>query len=363
MKPIRILHMIGSMDIGGSQTMILNLYRAIDRNVIQMDFVLDHPEEHALAEQFEKMGARVHVVPSFRGSNILQVQKAWHTLFRNHPEYKTLHAHVRSYASIYLPIAKKYGVKTIIHSHSTSNGHGIKAMVKAMLQYPLRYQADYFFSCSKAAGKWLFGKRVASSQKHMVLKNAIDAERYAFCGKVREDFREKLDLNGKRVYIHVGRFHPAKNHSFLISVFRRIHDTQKNAVLLLVGDGELRADIVCQIRDLGLDKAVMLLGNRNDVPELLQAADVFLLPSAWEGLGIVAVEAQAADLPCLCSDAVPREVSITPKCRFLPLEEDAWIKAALHTNDARKDTMDSIVAAGYDVQSTARWLQDFYLKI
>ena len=360
MAPIRILHMIGSFNIGGSQTMVLNLYREMDREKIQFDFILDHPAERELAHQAESLGAKIYTVPAFTGTNIGQVRKAWDKLFTEHPEYRILHSHVRSYASVYLPVARKHGVKTIIHSHSTSNGKGIKAFAKAVMQYPLRFLADYYFSCSEEAGRWLFGKQIATGDRHYIIKNAINAAAYRMNDTVRAAYIQELGLSGKRVYAHVGRFHPAKNHEFLLRTFQKIHHVQPDAVLMLIGDGELRESIVQQIEKLGIRDAVLLLGSRHDIPKLLQAADVFLVPSVWEGLGIVAVEAQAAGLPCICSDRVPTLVKITDYCRFLPLEEDTWVEAATRSEFRREDFYDRIVAAGYDVRTTVQWLRDFY---
>lgn len=361
--PIRILHMIGSLEVGGSQAMVINLYRAIDQNKIQFDFVVDHPDRMDLARTVQEMGARIFVMPTFVGSNIMQVCQAWDSFFQKHPEYKVLHSHVRSYASVYLPIAKKHGLKTIIHSHSTSNGKGIKVFVKAAMQYPLRYQADYFFSCSQEAGQWLFGKKIVEGDRHHVLKNAIDAGMYRFNPAVRDAYVQKLGVKDRKVYAHVGRFHPAKNHSFLLRVFKQIRTIQPDAILMLVGDGDLRAEIEEQIHQLEIQESVILLGNRSDVSKVLQAADFFLFPSLWEGLGIVAVEAQAAGLGCICSDRVPQSVKVTENCQFLPLEEELWVSAALNASKERKDTYGQIVASGYDVYATAQWLQEFYLRL
>ena len=362
MEPIRVLHMIGSLNIGGSQTMVLNLYRSIDRRQIQFDFVIDHPEEVYLKPEVENLGAKVYVMPAYNGANLVQIKKSWKKFFLEHPEYKILHSHVRSYASLYIPIVKKMGIKTIIHSHSTSNGKGIKSFVKKVLQLPLRNQADCFMGCSKEAGEWLFGKKVVKSNKYFVLKNAIDTNLYRFNPVIRENYRKDLNLNGKIVYIHVGRFHPAKNHVFLLNLFAELQKQQNNAVLLLVGDGGLRSEIEAQIQALHIWDSVYLLGNRSDVANLLQAADRFLFPSLWEGLGIVAIEAQAAGLPTFCSDVVPNEIAVSNLCSFLPLNDpQIWADKILASDLSRQDCLQQVVDAGYDIQSTARWLQDFYL--
>lgn len=366
MEPVRILHMIGSLEMGGSQTMVLNLYRAMDRSKIQFDFIVDHPDRMDLEKNMKDLGARIYTMPTFVGKNLLQVRQAWDQFFREHPEYRVLHSHVRSYASVYLPIARKHGLKTIIHSHSTSNGKGVKGLIKAALQYPLRYQADYFFSCSEEAGRWLFSNKIVEGDRHYILKNAIDAVAYRYDEAVRRDYRQQLGLDGKYVFVHVGRFHPAKNHAFLLRVFQKIQKAEPDTALLLLGDGDLRSEIEKQIEELDIHDAVMLLGNRNDVSKILQATDCMLFPSLWEGLGIVAVEAQATGMGCICSDQVPGLVKVTDDCWFLPLEEEIWAENALEQfrqrQKRRQDTYDSIVASGYDIHSTAKWLGEFYLS-
>ena len=219
-KTMRVLHMIGSLNMGGSQMMVKSLYSNMDKNKIQFDFIIDRPTELELASELREMGAEIFVMPMLNGRNIFAVRKAWKTFFEEHPEYKILHSHVRSYASVYFPVAKRYGVKTIIHSHSTSNGSGLKSVVKKILQYPLRNQADCFFACSRSAGEWLYGKKLAKRKKIHIIPNAIDVEKYKVCHETRKTYREQLEINETtQVYIHVGRMHQAKNHGFLLKMF------------------------------------------------------------------------------------------------------------------------------------------------
>ena len=363
-EPIRVLHMIGSLNIGGSQTMIINLHKAIDKSKVQFDYVIDHPDHLYFASVVKSLGGKIFTLPAFKGYNFLDVRKAWKKFFQEHPEYKILHSHVRSYASIYLPIAKKAGLKTIIHSHSTSNGKGIGAVVKRIMQYPLRWQADYFFGCSKEAGMWLFGDKVVSSPMYRILQNAIDTEQYKFNPEIRKEYRENLGLGDKKTFIHVGRFHPAKNHQFLLNLFSKIHKFDLNTVLLLAGDGELRSAIEKQIADLCIRDSVILLGNRNDVPKLLQAADCFLFPSVWEGLGMAAVEAQAASIPCICSTGIPKSVSIvTSLCHFVSTENvQKWIELANKTKPLLADSSVYVKNAGFDIKDVSKKMSIFYLN-
>lgn len=360
---IRILHMIGSLNIGGSQAMIMNLYRNIYREKIQFDFILDHPEQLYFAEEVKKLGGKIYFMPTFNGKNASQVKRAWNSFFEKHPEYKVLHSHVRSYASIYLPIAKKHGLKIIIHSHSTSNGSGIKSYIKWLMQLPLRFQADYFFGCSREAGEWLFGKKVVNSDKYNMLQNAIDTKKYAINDTLRKQYRDELSIGEHTlVFMHVGRLHEAKNHHFLLEVFSKYHSRHADSILVLVGDGELRKEIENKVNDLGINDTVKMLGARNDVPNLLQAADCFLFPSKWEGLPVTVVEAQAAGLPCLVSDTVTRDVNVSDLVENLPIDHgiDSWVNAIENMNFSKKDVTEDIVKSGFDIQDSAEWMEKFY---
>lgn len=364
---IRILHVLGGLDRGGAETMVMNLYRAIDRSQIQFDFITHTNRQQAYTEEIKSLGGRIYYFPKFRGFNVFKLKKLWTAFFKTHPEYKILHSHVRSYASLYLPIAKKAGLKTIIHSHSTSNGKGLSSLVKRLMQYPLRFQADYFFGCSKEAGEWLFGKKVVNSSKYHILKNAIDVQKYAFRAESREHYRKELDLEEKLTFVHVGRFHPSKNHVFLLNLFAEIRKRNSNTVLLLVGDGELRPNIEAQIQKLHLQENVLLLGSRDDIPGILHAADCFLFPSLWEGFGMVAVEAQAAGLPCICSDAVPTSVKVTECCWFLSINDmDAWVNVALQNTNSvgsliGEKKLNNVET--FDINKSVAELQNFYLSV
>lgn len=364
--PVRILHVFGSLNRGGAETMIMNIFRNLDRDKVQFDFVMHCTDACDYNEEIEKLGGRIFSIPHFCGGNCFQYVKTWNRFFKSHPEYKIIHGHVRSTASIYLSIAKKYGLVTIAHSHNTSSGKGIKALVKNILQYPIRFRADYLFACSKEAGCWLYGRRALSKPNFRIVNNAIDAKKYTYNPDVRCRIRKALGLEGKFVVGNVGRFHPQKNHQFLLEIFKEVQGENQNAVLLLIGDGALRPQIEKKIAELGLRDHVILLGVRSDIPELLQAMDVFVFPSLYEGLGIVAIEAQAAGLPCIVSDVVPREAFLTDLVKALPLSasRQRWAAEILRfqENDERKNTLELIQNAHYDIHETAWKMQQFYLE-
>ena len=365
-EPIRILHMIGSLNIGGSQAMVVNLYKNIDREKIQFDFILDHPSEVFFKETVESLGAKVYEMPTFNGLNFRQIKKEWNKFFEEHPEYKVLHSHVRSYASLYIPIAKKHGLKTIIHSHSTSNGSGISAIIKRLMQSSLKRRADYLFACSEESGKWLFGEKAIRKSNYYMIPNAVDTKKFAFKNDVRCKTRESLGISNDSIaYGHVGRLHPSKNHAFLLDVFAELLKKQPNAKLLLVGDGELRGEIEAKISELKINDSVFMLGARNDVDEVLQAIDVFLFPSNWEGLPVTVVEAQASGLPCFISDTITKDVNTSSLVKYLPIDKGTtvWVDELTSANLSRKNVIEDIKKAGFDIEESAYNISDFYINL
>lgn len=359
---MRVLHMIGALEMGGSQALVMNLYRHMDRQRIQFDFVLDHPDRDDYAGEVKALGGRIYTMPGFHG-NVGEVRRAWDTFFTEHPEYRVLHSHVRSYASLYLPAAKKHGVKTIIHSHSTSNGSGFSALVKMGLQYPLRRQADVLMSCTREAGVWLFGEKACQSERFFLLPNAVDVEKFRYHEATRREYRQMLGIEDKLVVGHVGRFHEAKNHGFLLESFARLHEQKPDSVLLLVGDGELRGEIEKKIAELGIQASAILTGNRSDAAELMQAMDLLAFPSLWEGLPVTVVEAQAAGLPCLISDRITHDVDLSSLVRRLPIDNaDIWARAMAEPA-ARQDVSEAIAAAGFDIGESVQRLSGLYNKL
>ncbi len=360
---IRVLHMIASLDVGGSQTMMMNIYRSIDREQIQFDFVIDHPDETYFAGEIRALGGRVFVLPAFRGTNAGEIRRDWSNFFYTHPEYRVLHSHTRSYASLYLPVAKRHGLRTIIHSHSTSTGGGVKGTVKAVMQLPLRYQADVLMACSLDAGEWLFGRHACRSERFLLLPNGVDLDRFTAGRAGRGRLRRELGVEGRYVIGHVGRFYDVKNHSFLLDAFEQVHRREPGAVLVLVGVGPLQQDMARKAVELGIADDVIMTGNRTDVPELLAAMDVFAFPSLWEGLPMTVVEAQAAGLPCVLSDTITREVDISPLVRRLPLGDPGLWASALLERRERMDVTDAVVRSGFDIRSSAEKLSGLYLRL
>jgi glycosyltransferase involved in cell wall biosynthesis len=365
-EPLRVLQVFARMDRGGAETMMMNLYRNMNRSEVQFDFVV-HTDDHcSFDDEIKALGGKIFRVPTYQGRNHLRYKKSWEDFFKTHPEYKIIHGHIRSTASIYLKIANNYGLVTIAHSHSTSSGTGLPALIKNTLQYPIRYIGNYLFACSQTAGIWLFGKKACKRDNFYLLNNAIDTSKYIFNETLRRDKREEFQIQDRFVVGHVGSFGYPKNHEFLIDIFKAIHDKEPNSVLMLVGEGELREKMEEKVADLGLTDSVIFTGLRHDIPELLQAMDVILFPSLYEGLPVTIVEAQASGIKCIISDTITKEVVCDDNLvSFMSLKSHVndWADQVLEYSNGytRKNGHDQIIKSGYDIQQTSAVLQKFYL--
>lgn len=368
-KPIRVLHVLGGLDAGGAESFIMNIYRSIDKSQIQFDFIKHLSSEGIFEDEIRSLGGRIYICLPFNGKNYFTYCKWWQEFFSQHPEYHVIHSHVRSTASIYLPIAKKHGLTTIVHSHSTSNGSGITAIVKNLLQLSLRKIADYLFSCSDIAGSWLFGKRALDRPNYRMIPNSIDLERFTFNEQIRRDVRQRLGLQENDLVIgHIGRFSEPKNHPFLIRVFQEIRKKNKRAQLLLIGGGQKQAEIEELVSQQGLSACVHFLGIQKRPELFYQAMDVFLFPSLWEGLPVGVVEAQASGLPCVVSDVITKQVCLTDLVFSVSLRSSAeeWADVVLRCVRPQRCGLNAgqrLALSGFDSRTVAAELTKFYLEI
>lgn len=368
LEPMRVLHVIGVMHRGGAETMIMNFYRNIDRSKVQFDFIENDGMKADFDEEIRLLGGRIYRCPRYNGKNHFAYVAWWKKFLAEHgQEYRVIHGHIGSTASIYLHLAKKAGLYTIAHSHNTTN-MSLKNMVYQCYAYPTRYIADFFFGCSLDAGISRYGKKVCADRaRFTVLNNAIDTDKFVFDPQRRKEMRCKLGVEDKLVIGHVGRFESQKNHEFLIRVFARIHELRSDAVLLLVGDGTLRPRIEEQIKQKNLSDSVILAGVQSDVSPWYQAMDVFVLPSLFEGLGIVAVEAQTSGVPCVVSNTVSGECVVTKdlvSVVSLTEKPNVWADHILsRISESRQGRKDEVVRNGYDIRGNAQWLENFYLSV
>jgi glycosyltransferase involved in cell wall biosynthesis len=360
---IRVLQVLASLDRGGAESMIMNIYRNIDRNKIQFDFVVNEREtEYAYEAEIRELGGRIYHMPSYKIANYFTYKRAWKRLLCEHPEWSIVHGHHTSPAFIYLTVANSLNRVTIAHSHTAGSERSLKSRAKVLTRYPLRYIADYLFACSSSAAKWMFGTHSASAS---IINNAIDVKKFIFNEITRKEKRREFQIGDNFLIGNVGSFSTPKNHEFLIDIFKDIHDINDKTALILIGNGNLCPTIKKKVANLGISNSVIFTGIRSDVPDILQAIDVFLFPSLYEGLPVTLVEAQAAGLKVIASDTITNEVKLTELVEFISLTEPAsyWAEKVLQYVDGyeRKNTWNEICKAGYDVEENAKWLEDYYL--
>lgn len=363
--PIRILQVVTIMNRGGLETMLMNYYRKMDRSIVQFDFMVNRMERGDYDDEIEKLGGKIYRMPAIRPGNYRKYFRLLDEFFEQYPEYKVVHSHINENSSFVLRAAKKAGVPCrIAHSHLAGLPIDYKYPFRVYARLRLNKNANHFFACSKEAGKWLFGNEVVDNNKLIVFKNAIDCNEFRCNKTIREKVRKELKLENKFVIGHVGRFNTQKNHRFLIDIFQEIYKKNNNAVLLLVGEGTLMNEIKNKVKELKLSDAVMFLGLRTDVSDMMQAMDLFLFPSHYEGLGVVLIEAQASGVKCFTSTGTPREADVTNLVEFLSLKMSAktWANEILNSDITRNLEIHSIFDKGYDVQRNLEWLIDFYKK-
>lgn len=375
---IRILHVLGGTGLGGAESRIMDLYRQMDREEIQFDFlvhdsVVKRAGDDASArkqqfydEEIREMGGQIYVLPKFKVYNYFTYRSAVKAFFAKHHEFRVVQGHMTSTASIYLPIAKRAGVQvTVAHSRSAGVGKGCKAIATKILRRHLYRKTDYCFACSYPAGVDVFGEAWVKAGNVKIIPNAIDAEKFVYNSQKRDKIRKDLKIDNKLVIGHVGRFDTPKNHPYLIEIFAALCALREDAVLVLLGDGPDKEKTERKCEELKIKEQVLFMGNQKNPEVFYQAFDVFLLPSFYEGLPGVLVEAQAAGLCCFVSDTVTREAQATDLVTYLSIEQSAevWAEEILsHVNYVRRNTCQEIVKSGFDVKTQALGYRNFYLN-
>lgn len=361
MNPIRILHVVTYMGRGGLETMIMNYYRHIDRSKVQFDFLVHREPRADFDDEIEALGGRIYrfprLVPWSRSYNA-----ALDHFFAAHREYRVVHVHQDCLSAVILKTAQKHGVPVrIAHSHNNNQEKNLKYLIKLYYMRQIPGSATDLFACGREAGDWMF-----RGAPYRILNNAIDAQKYAFSPEVRKQMRGELGIDEDTLLIgNVARFYQQKNHTFLLEIFAQLKRIRPKARLLLVGEGPLHDELRAKVKTLGIVEDVIFAGVRTDVHALLQAMDVFLFPSLFEGLPVTLIEAQAAGLPCLISDTISDECRKTDMITFFPLSRSPaeWAGEALRqAGKARTNTLAQIQQSGFDIRENAAFLQNFYLE-
>lgn len=361
MEQVRVLQVVTYMGRGGLESMLMNYYRHIDREEVQFDFLVHRQERAAFDDEIESLGGRIYRLPRLVpwSKNYLA---ALNRFFDEHSEHKIVHVHQDCLSSVILKIAAQHNVPVrVAHSHSANQDKNLKYPIKLWYKRGIPKYATDLFACGKGAGDWMFG-----GASYQIINNAIDVVACAYNPTKRQEMRRQLGLENEFTIGHVGRFNQPKNHPFLLDIFAALLRKEPNAVLLLVGGGEGMSKMQEKVQELGIAEHVRFLGVRSDVADLMQAMDVFVFPSLYEGLPVTMVEAQAAGLPCIISDKVPPECILTEglvDIMLLSASPEAWAAKILKKkNLPRIDRRSEIAAHGFDITTEAVKLQKFYLE-
>ncbi len=363
---IRVLQVTGGMNRAGLETFIMNVYRKIDRTKIQFDFLI-FKEKADYREEIEGMGGHLYVIPS-RRYKFVAYNKNLEQFFSKHAhEYNAVHLHSPSLSSIEpLIIAKKYNIPIrIIHSHS-SNHYGLfHHILHYCNKFVINKFANVFFACSDSSFHWMYDY---TRVKHLaeVVNNGVDLDLFGYCEKKRIIQRERLGINKETILLgHVGRFTKVKNHNFLIDVFSELVKINDNYKLALIGTGDLKDEIKFKIEKMGLTKYVFLLGVRNDIYDLMQAMDAFIMPSFYEGFPVTLVEAQSSGLTVFCSDTISEMCKMTDNYYMLSLYDSPKMWAEFINENIkltnRSDSRQIIKKLGFDISQVAEKLSKIYL--
>lgn len=367
MEPIRILHVVTSLDRGGLENMIMNFYRKIDRKKVQFDFLVHKRTEIGFEDEVLSLGGKIFDAPERSASKFFGYINGLKAFFFEHGEYRIVHCHINTLSVFPLYAAKKAGEPVrISHSHTAKTESGYKAFFKTFLKFFINKFCNFRFACGEEAGRYLFGNEMFESGKVTVLKNGIDCERFSFDEETRTEMRKKLSVSEEEtVLCHVGRFDKNKNQGFVLEILSELKKNGKRVKALFLGDGEDFEKTKELSKKLGLENDVVFTGVVPNVEDFFQAADVFVFPSLFEGLPLTLVEAQANGLPVFSSDAVSKECDVSKTVRFLPLEKGAsfWTEKIEKARPfERKENIEKIRAAGYDSAQSAKFLQNFYLE-
>lgn len=358
---INILFISQYLNVAGTETFMMNVIRKINRSKFHVDFLIFSNEETRYSEEAESLGARIHRLPCRREG--VKYYKKLNDFFKKQGRnYHAIHfcgGNISSIAPIYM--AYKYHIPIrIIHSHNSSCDGIHNKLLHAINRLFLPILGTHYFACSIKAAHFFFGKR-----KCDVIKNGIDVDKYAYDEQRRMSFRQKNGISEKTAVVgHIGRFEAVKNHDMVLAVFQHYHKLNPDSLLILVGTGSLFEKVKEKVGAMGLLQNVLFLGERSDIPDILCCMDCFLMPSFYEGLPFVLVEAQASGLPCVVSNTVNYDAKIIPNLKFLSLKDDpiVWAEAMIDSikkND-RNNAIEFINKAGYNLASTITFLENVY---
>lgn len=363
----RVLHIVGGLNIGGIENFIMNIYRNIDREKIQFDFLIHQKEKQYFEDEVLKLGGKIFRVSSLKTSGYRLYIKEIKRFFKENKQYKIIHSHYNEVSGIILPFCNKDS-KRIAHSHAAYPKYS-NFLVKLFAEYikrKLKNNCEYRFACSKAAGEWLYGKNT----KFCILNNGIEMKKFLFNNSIREKMRKALELEENEVaLVSVARLSYQKNHIFMLNIMKELNKLDLKYKLFFIGEGELENKLKNIVQEKGI-KNIYFLGAKKNIGDYLNAMDIMLFPSLSEGLGITAIEAQSNGLLTLASQFVPEETNmglgLFKRLDISKLEE--WIEQILKLENLErvqqsKEEIEKILTSDYNIESTVKKLEEFYLKL
>lgn len=369
---VKVLYFVDRMLRGGIQTLVIEWVKRFDSSNVSIDFLLlDDGNVYEMEDDLKKLGCNVFKLKGIwlkEPMDFLKYRKALDQFFKEHHDYKVVHMHSSSKNYCVLKYAKKYNIPVrIAHSHNIDfqTKSKIKKIIGDIFKIKVKQYATHYFACSMGAGKWMFGKRICKSDNFYIVHNAIDYEKFMFNNDIRIKIRNEQNFNKDDIVIgNVGRFVNQKNHAYLIDLFNNVLKINSNYKLLLIGTGELENEIKEKVHSYGIDDKVRFVGFKNNVEDYLNAMDIFVFPSLYEGLGIVLIEAQANGLKCLATNnKIPVEANATGRVNFIDLDNQSeWINQILTENTERVDVKEQLKETKYLVDDVVNFLETFYIR-
>ena len=364
-QPIRILHLFTILNRGGAETNVMNYYRKLDKTKFQFDFVVHREENGAYEEEILELGGRIFRFSPIHPFRLKKYKQQIQTFFQEH-QYSIIHGQCSELGYFFYKEAYKRGVPVIIaHAHNANPKFDLKLIGRLILKKMMLKYVNTYFSCSYEASVWFFGKKNIS--KVFTMTNAIQSDIFRYSKASDNSFRDKMKIKDSKNIVHIGRFCEQKNHNFIIDVFYCLNKKDEHYKLFLIGEGELKELIQKKVCEMGMSEKVFFLGLRDDVNQLLQAMDVFLFPSLFEGLGIAFIEAQASGVKCVISDEIPKEAILIPEnVSVISLKKSAqrWADTIhLLELSEKRDVSSLIQEKGYDIDSNVRILEDKYTAL
>ncbi len=343
--------------LDGAETFLMKIYRNIDKEKYQMDFIVSVKQKGFYDDEIKGLGGKMYHIPQ-KSESFIKSFRGIKKIVKEHKYKYVIRVNEHSLSVLDLIASKLGGAKVLVmrSTNSGTAGGKLNKILHKIFKFLPKFIPNVKFAPSTEAAIYTFGKRQLKKGKVKILKNAIPYQKFIFNNETRNKIRKRLDIENKLVIGHIGRFDVQKNHKFLIEIFEKIKKENKNAILLLIGKGPLEDEIKQQVKRLQLNENVIFLGVREDIPELLMAMDIFVFPSLYEGMPNTVIEAQATGLKCLISDTITKEANITGLVRYMKLSEDAskWKEIVLQNiNYTRKDTSRFFKEKGYDIKDVS----------